>query len=121
MSGYKVGDVVTVYNEVRRVDEMCDHGCKHAVPIYEVKRLTITDIQQEPIKALHYTHDGIGEVLYATDAQGREYRKQDHWDGPRATVWLRINQEYSGARKTFTQYPTVKFSRDITGRVLTIK
>jgi hypothetical protein len=114
----KVGDVVTVYNKIRDLDEVCDHGEHHTVPVYVVKRLTITDIRMELVKALHYTSDGYGDVLYASDAQGREYRKEPHWDGPRATMWLRINQEYGGNRLAFTQYPRPIFSRDAAGRPL---
>jgi len=114
----KVGDVVTVYNQIRMEPERCDRGTVHMVPIYEVKRITITDIRNELVKGLNYVSDGMGDVLYATDAQGREYRKRPHWDGPRASVWVRLNQEYSGKRKTYTQYPTMKFSRDLTGRRL---
>jgi hypothetical protein len=113
-----IGDVVKVYNLIGEQPEPCDHNAVHVVPIYEVKRITITGIRQEPIKALHYTHDGIGEVLYATDAQGRMYRKQAHWDGPRASVWVRIPTTPGGKVRTFTQYPTVKFSRDILGNSL---
>jgi hypothetical protein len=111
----KVGDTVTVYHEVRKDPERCDHGDTHMVPIYEVKRLTIVEIRREMITALNYDSDGMGDVLYAKDTQGRIYRKQPHWDGPRATVWLRIAP---GKLKTFDQYPRVTFSRDITGRRL---
>jgi hypothetical protein len=60
-------------------------------------------------------------VLYASDAQGREYRKEPHWDGPRASAWLRINQEYGGNRLAFTQYPRPIFSRDLAGRPLRLR
>ena len=118
---YEVGDQVVVYDRVREVEEVCDRGEKHRVPVYSVKRLTITAIRQEMVEALAYTHDAMGDVLYATDAQGREYRKRPHWDGPRASLWVRLNQEYSGERRSFTQYPTRKFSRDMAGRPLVIR
>jgi|SRR4051812_14472125 hypothetical protein len=113
---YEVGDQVVVYNQVREVEEVCDHGEKHRVPVYSVKRLTITDIRQEMVTALAYTHDAMGDVLYAVDAQGRKYRKEPHWDGPRASVWLRIM-----CRTYFSQYPRKVFSRDVTGRVLVLR
>jgi hypothetical protein len=113
----EVGDVVTVYNEVDRRDEVCDLGQKHRVPIYMVKRLTITSIQSELVKFLHYTEDGYGDVLYAVDAQGRGYRKEPHWDGPRASLWVRAKTPY-GQQVTFDQYPLHTFSRDLAGRPL---
>lgn len=116
----KVGDVVTVYDCVGEQPEVCELGTVHVVPIYEVKRITIVEIKSELVKGLNYVSDGMGDVLYATDAQGRQYRKQPHWDGPRASLWVR-NWLVPGRFRTFTQYPTVKFSRDVTGRVLTIK
>lgn len=114
----EIGDIVLVYNQVRKQSEICEFGEKHSVPIYEVKRIRIVDVRQEKIIALHYTHDGVGSVYYAKDAQGRMYRKQDHWDGPRASFWSRGAGDY---RKTFTQYPSRRFSRDITGRSLNLE
>jgi hypothetical protein len=115
---YEVGDQVVVYGKVRQDQEVCDHGEKHWVPVYSVKRLTITAVRQEMVTALAYTHDAVGDVLYATDAQGREYRKEPHWDGPRATLWLRLG---TGWPVCFTQYPTKMFSRDLAGRPLVIR
>jgi len=109
----KVGDVVTVYFIADERKEVCDHGVTHKVPIYEVKKLTITEVRRELVPFLNYTSDGEGDVLYATDRQGRTYRKQPHWDGPRATQWVREK----GCRN-YDQYPRRVFSRDITGRVL---
>lgn len=114
----KIGDRVTVYRKVEDRIEECDRHYKHTVPIYMVKRLTITDIRTELVYKLHYTHDGMGDVLYAVDVQGREYRKRPHWDGPRASLWVRLNQEYSGERLAFDQYPMHRFSRDLAGRPL---
>jgi hypothetical protein len=114
-----VGDQVTVYHKIRDLDEVCDHGEHHLVPVYEVKKITITSVQKELVQALHYTSDGIGEVLYAEDAQGRQYRKQPHWDGPRATLWLREpSRPYERVKAAFDQYPRPVFSRDAAGRPL---
>lgn len=107
----KVGDTVKVYRHIRDEKETCSYGVRHTVPIYEVKFLTITHVNQESIPYLYYTHDGIGSVYYALDYQGRSYRKTDHWDGPRATLWRRIFDDMA-----FDQYPMKKFSRDLTGR-----
>ena len=117
---YERGDRVTVYSQVREDVEVCDHGEKHRVPIYLVKKLTITDIRSEFIKGLTFVGDGWGDVLYARDAQGRTYRKPPHWDGPRATLWVRgvgAQREFL-KHMTFSQYPTSKFSRDAFGRPL---
>lgn len=117
----KVGDRVTVYKKVREQEETCSHGEKHRVPVYLVKRITIERIEKKLITALHYTHDGIGNVYLARDAQGREYRTQDHWDGPRSTVWVRTDMCAGQAvRQAFTRYPMRCFSRDVFGRALTI-
>ena len=115
---WEIGDRVTVYHQVREDVEVCDHGEKHRVPILMVKKLTITDVRSEFVKALNYVSDGFGDVLYATDAQGRTYRKQPHWDGPRASVWVRATNRYQQHCLTFSQYPTHKFSRDAFGRPL---
>jgi hypothetical protein len=114
-----IGYTFKVYRKVDEREETCSHGTIHRVPIYSVKRLTIVRIESEMIKALHYTHDGYGDVLYATDAQGREYRKEPHWDGPRATLWVRTEPVY-GRGVTFTQYPTNKFSRGLDNRPLSL-
>lgn len=107
----KVGDTVKGYRRVRTDTEACSYGMNHVVPIYEVKRLTITHIVQEMIPWLKFTYDGVGSVYYAVDYQGRQYRKTDHWDGPRATLWVRY-----GDNKSFDMYPMKRFSRDLTGR-----
>lgn len=109
----EVGDIVKVYDKIRTDVEKCSLGGMHDVPIYEVKFLTVRDIIKEMIKALNYSSDGIGNVYYAVDAQNRIYTKRDHWDGPRATLWLRTNDHH-----TFDQYPQRVFSRDLTGRAL---
>jgi hypothetical protein len=108
----KVGDVVTVYMMACTRNEVCDKGITHNVPIYWVKRIKVVLISSELVKGLNYVSDGMGDVLYATDAQGRQYRKQPHWDGPRATLWVRED------RAVFDQYPTRMFSRDLYGRPL---
>lgn len=112
---YEVGDTVTVYDKTHTNKELCDHHVTHNVPVYAVKKLTISEIRSELVIALHYTQDGYGDVLYAVDAQGREYRKAPHWDGPRASVWVRF-QPALNERKTFDQYPPKVYSRDLTGR-----
>ena len=115
-----IGDTVNVYRQVDERTEVCSHGTAHRVPIYSVKRLTIVKVEREWIKALLYTEDGWGDVLYATDAQGREYRKEPHWDGPRATMWVRTKPTELGTVLTFTQYPTKKFSRGLDNRPLSL-
>jgi hypothetical protein len=113
---YEVGDQVTAYYKVDTVKEKCDHGGTHNVPVYIVKRLTITHIVKEMITALHYTHDGVGDVLYAIDRQGRSYRKEPHWDGPRATGWITKTNGFGARPYYFDQFPMKVYSRDLTGR-----
>lgn len=110
----EVGDRVTVYRKVGTVKEMCDRGVTHNVPVYSIKFLTITHVAKEMIVALNYTSDGIGNVYYALDAQGRSYSKKDHWDGPRASGWIRTDAYVE--KKFFDQYPPKVYSRDLTGR-----
>lgn len=107
----KVGDRIKVYRRVRFDSEKCSFGEKHSVPIYQVKFIIIDHITEENIPYLHYDRDGIGKVYHAYDAQGRLYRKADHWEGPRATAWVRHGDKFM-----FSQYPSKKFSRDLTGR-----
>lgn len=82
---------VTVYHYRRDLDatRVCDMGCKHSVTFHEVKRLTPAPAEdyQKMVKGLHYTHDGVGTVRVAYDAQGRRYEQMPTWDGPGA--WLR--------------------------------
>jgi hypothetical protein len=114
---FEIGDRLTVYREVRRQTEVCSHGVSHEVPMLEVKRLTVDHIARENVPFLLYTEDAIGTVLYAVDAQRRIYRKVPHWDGPRATSWMRIHPLIERDRG-FTQYPRPVFSRDVFGRPL---
>lgn len=107
-----VGQSFMVYQLIKRGEERCNLGHLHEVPTYRPKRIWIFQIVPEFITALHYTHDGIGDVLYAQDAQGRVYRKEPHWDGPRATGWV-CEGRY------FDQYPSPRPSRDVTGRMFT--
>lgn len=117
----KVGDVVTVYRRRDTREERCECcGEKRFVPWYEVKRIRVIKVKSEQVADLYYGHpaQGFGDVLYAVDAQGRTYRKQPHWDGPRASLWLRrpIVDPWGLAGIGFDQYPTHKFSRDLFGR-----
>lgn len=66
---------------------ICNLGCKHRVTYHEVKRITLVGNESKWIKGLHYTSDGWGNERIAKDAQGREYRSQDSWDG--YSGWMR--------------------------------
>lgn len=94
-----IGDRVRVYRQIDWVQRDCEYGSQHTVTIYAPKTLTITDIKVELVKWLDYIADAHGEVYYAQDHQGRQYRKEPHWDGPRATSWVREDG------LPFTQYP----------------
>jgi hypothetical protein len=111
----KVGDVLKVYGRVRDRDheETCSHGYKHRVTVYIVKRIRVVNVRSEWVQALNYVSDGFGDVLYAVDTQGRTYRKEPHWDGPRASLWVRTDKQ------AFDQYPMHRLSRDLAGNVIT--
>lgn len=111
----KFGDRIKVYHRVRYQSETCPTcQARSSVAVCEVKFITVTHSAIEFVKALNCDTDGYGTVLYAVDAQGRKYRKAPHWDGPRATLWMRQDG------KPFDQYPPKTFSRDINGRVLSL-
>jgi hypothetical protein len=87
-----MGRTIKVYHRTNRpkTEETCDLGHKHKVEFYFVKRITIYAVKQELIKGLDYIHgDGIGTVLYARDAQGRQYRSKQGWDWAAGRNWLR--------------------------------
>ncbi len=116
-----VGSTIRAYRKVHETVEVCDHNEKHRVPWYAVKTLTVMEVRNEVVPFCDYLHeDSRGDVLYAVDAQGRSYRKEPHWDGPRATLWvLQVATDY-GERVALDQYPKAQFARDAYGRELVI-
>lgn len=115
----RIDKTYTLYCEARWMSptqEICDLGCKHKVKWFETKRVTVYHVERQWITAVNYVSDGWGDVLFARDAQGREYRSKDGWDWSAGRIWNRTDKRhYTVDRPRSNEYSV---SRTLDGRLI---
>lgn len=62
-------------------ERTCEFGGKHFVHKYRTIELFVVKTEKVFIKALHYTHDGMGDKETAYDQFGDEWTRKQYWDG----------------------------------------
>ena len=79
---YRVGDEITVFEDLGYVKEKCAYGTEHIVYRYGTRTLVVTEVKREFITALFYSEDGYGSRYIAYDQFGDRWDTTDTWDGP---------------------------------------